>query len=465
MMRDKEQTLQSESAISANLADNIQENEADALLRELHRDLLPHQKLGTTGKIWIGLLLLVCAIGLYAYIRQLRQGLSVTGMRDIASWGIYISTFVFFVAVSLVGSLISAILKLTNMEWRTPLTRISEMIALAAIIFAGIIIVVDMGRPDRLLNLFIYGRIQSPIIWDVVVITTYFFISLLLLYIPALPCIALCRDKLINFPRWKRKLYKLLSLGWKGTDEQYKIMNKCINVLAVLIIPVALSIHTVTSWLFATTLRPGWDSTIFGPYFVAGAFLVGAAAVIVAMYVFRKYYHLEKYITELHFDRMGKLLVMLALVYLYFNINEYMVPGYKMKTFEAAHLTQLFSGHDAPLFWITQIFGMILPIIFLIFKKGRKPLTIFIISIFVVIGAWIKRFLIVTPTLLHPHLPIQDVPEAYRHYVPSWEEWAITLGTVAGVLLVITIIARVLPIIPIWEVAKEKGINSELINK
>jgi molybdopterin-containing oxidoreductase family membrane subunit len=203
-------------------------------------------------------------------------------------------------------------------------------------------------------------------------------------------------------------------------------MNKSVNILAVLVIPLALAIHTVTSWLFATTYRAGWDSSNFGPYFVAGAFMVGCAAVIAVMYVLRNHYKLQKYITLKHFDNMGKLLVLLSLIYLYFNINEYLVPGYKMKVTEGEQLRELFKGKYAPLFWSVQIFGMIIPIIVLLFKKGRRPVPILITSIFVVVGAWFKRYLIVTPTLLHPFIPIQNVPESWHNYVPTWEEWAIT---------------------------------------
>ena len=146
------------------------------------QDLLP-QKFGRRGKIWTGTLILICLIGAYAYYRQLKNGLEVTHMRDYVSWGIYISNFVFFVAISLVGSLITAIFRLAKVPWRTPLTRISEIIAVSAITFASLIIIVDMGRPERLLNLFTHGRIQSPIMWDVIVIGTYFCISLFLLYI------------------------------------------------------------------------------------------------------------------------------------------------------------------------------------------------------------------------------------------------------------------------------------------
>ena len=422
---------------------------------EIISDLLP-QKFGRRGMIWTGTLLLIALVGLYAYYRQLRYGLVVTHMRDYASWGIYISNFVFFVAISLVGSLITAIFRLANVKWATPLTRIAEIIAVSAIVFASIIIIVDMGRPERFTNLFTHGRIQSPIMWDVIVISTYFCISLLLLYMPLLPDLKIMLRFKEKSTKALQKLYKFQGSFWKGTAEQFKISEKSITILCIAIIPVAFSIHTVTSWLFATTYRPGWDSTNFGAYFISGAFLVGSGGVVVAMYMFRKFYHLEKYITEIHFEKMGRIVVLLCLLYLYFNINEYMVPAFKMKKAEGAHLHELFAGDFAIMFWFAIITGLIIPILVLLFKKGRRPLPMFIIGIMVVVGAWFKRYLIVTPTLLNPFLPMQEVPASYHVYFPSWEEWAIAIGTLAGALLVITFFARIYPIIPIQETITEQ---------
>jgi len=426
------------------------ENHQPFSSEKIIHDLLP-QKFGRRGMIWTVTLITICCIGIFAYIQQLKNGLVVTHMGDYVSWGIYISNFVFFVAISLVGSLITAIFRLANVPWRTPLTRISEIIAVSAITFAALIIIIDMGRPERMLNLFIHGRLQSPIIWDVIVISTYFCTSLLLLYITLLPDIRIMILEKEKLGKSFSRLYQWLGSYWKGTEEQEKRRDKSITILCIVIIPVAFCIHTVTSWLFATTYRPGWDSTNFGAYFVSGAFLVGAGGVVVAMWVFRKVYHLEHYITERHFDKMGKILVMLALLYLYFNVNEYLVPAFKMKKEEAEHLTGLFTGEFAILFWFAIIVGMIIPILIVVFKKGRKPNPMFVAGLMVVIGAWLKRFLIVTPTLLHPFLPKFDAPLKYNHYFPSWQEWAITAGSLAGVLLIITFFARVFPIISIYK--------------
>ncbi len=423
-------------------------------------DLYP-RPFGTLGKIWIFGLLIFSLLGLYFYLIQLDQGLSITGLSDYTSWGIYVSNFVFFVAISLVGSLISAILKLTGAEWRTPLTRISEIIAVSAIIMAGIVIIIDMGRPDRMLNLIFHPRIQSPIIWDVIVISTYLVLSTLFLYLPLIPDFAIMRDRLKGIPKWQQKLYRVLSINWKNTEAQKKILSKAIRIIAIIIIPIAFGIHTVTSWLFATTFRPGWDSTGVGPYFVAGAFMVGAACVICAMFIFKKIYNYKDHFTEKHFDYMSRLLLMLSLIYLYFNINEYFIPAYKMKGHESEHLHDLFSGNMAPLFWTVQIGGMLIPIIILMFNKGRKPLIAFIVSMVIIVGAWFKRYLIVVPTLSYPLIPTTRVPDSWLHYAPSGPEWMITIGTLTASLLIITLLVRIVPVIPIVETAEDRGLDSQ----
>jgi molybdopterin-containing oxidoreductase family membrane subunit len=414
-------------------------------------DLLRPIYVTRSFKRWFAFLVVGLAISIFAYSLQIKLGLGVTGLRDVTTWGMYISNFVFFVATSLVGMLITAVLGLLGIKWAAPLTRIAEIIALAFAAVAGLVIIIDMGRPDRLVNVFIYGRFQSPILWDLTVVITYTIISALLLYLPLIPDLKICAERLEKAHPLQRKLYQILSLGWNDHPEQVKIIRRGIRILSILIIPIALAIHTVTSWLFAVTMRPGWDSTIFGPYFVSGAFVSGTSAVILAMCFFRKNYNLKSYITDFHFDKMSKLLVLVSLVYLYFNINEFLVPGYKLKKFDAIHLEALFSGHYAWMFWGTQILGLILPIIFLLFRFFRKPASVFVIAIFVLAGSWLKRYLIVVPTMEHPFLPVQHLPPSFVTYTPTLIEITITMGTIFLALIIITVLSKFLPIIPIWE--------------
>lgn len=422
---------------------------------QIATDLMRPVNLSIGFKAWMAILIISFALCIYAYSIQLKSGLGVTGLRDYVSWGMYIANFVFFVAASLIGMLISAVLGLIGIKWITPLARIAEIIAVAFAAVAGLVIISDMGRPERLPYVFMYGRIQSPILWDVTVVTTYFVMSFLLYFLPLIPDLSIGKEKLKGVPKIYNWLYNILALNWVGNDEQVKIIHKSVRILLILIVPVAFAIHTVTSWLFAVTPRAGWDSTIFGPYFLSGAFVAGSAAVIIAMFFFQKSYKLKDYITDFHFDKMGKLLVLVSIVYFYFNINEFLVPGYKLKHADTIHLKSLFAGHWAILFWGTQIFGLILPTILLLFKKMRTAFPMLIISMFVIAGAWLKRFIIVVPTQEHPFLPIQNVPEYFKGYTPTLIETAITLGSIILVLIIITVLSKIFPVVPIWETIQE----------
>ncbi len=431
---------------------------------QLLKDLAP-RKFSKWGVIWTSALIIIILAGVIAYIDQVRKGQVVTNMRDYALWGIYISNFVFFVATSFVGAVVVSILRLTKNEWRTPLVRIAEIITLASITMAGITIMLDMARPDRLLNLFVYARLQSPITWDVIIIPTFLVISFLLLYFPLLPDLAILKNYFKKTKPGMSKIYGKLSLNWSGTEKQEILQKKSIKIIAILLIPVGLILQTVDAWLFSTTYRIGWDSTNMGGYFISGAMVAGVAALVTVVYVVRKVYQLENYITEVHFNKLGKLLALACLIYLYFNMNEYLIPAYTPSEADSVHLDTLFTGSYSTLFWLVTVGGLILPAIILFFRKGRKPFPMFIIGLVVVIGSWWKRFIIITPTLLHPFLPIQGVPESWRHYFPSLHEWIITIATLAMALLIITILVRYLPIIPIQRTAEERDlIKNDLKN-
>lgn len=466
----------------------------------------------------------IIAFGAYAYFIQLRDGLAVTGMRDTVSWGLYITNFVFFIGISHVGALLSSILRLTGAKWRHPITRMAEAITFSALLMGALMPFVDLGHPERALNLITHGRLQSPILWDIVSITTYLVGSSLFLLLPLIPDMALLRDKLTNAPRWRRWLYRVLSFGWRGTPEQHARLERAMNMMAVLILPIAVMVHTVVSWIFAMTLRPGWNSTIFGPYFVAGALASGAASVVLAMAVFRKLYHLEKFITLQHFKNMTALVLVLDLVYLYFNLAEYATTAYKMQLAEKALLLELFTGPLAPLFWFTQVFGLIVPAFLLVLPaikpvaqlrrlsllrpiplaasaivaalilfvtsfrtqpwagldlsalgsvirisalaivglfalsllpilQARPITTAVIASALIVVQAWLKRYIIVVPVFEHPYLPVHDPSLSVALYQPTWVEWAITAGALAGFVLVYFLFSRLFPIVSVWETA------------
>src|ERR1039457_4502152 len=358
--------------------------------------LRPTRNWGKNTKIWLACLILVAAWGIFAYIYQCMHGLGATAMRNYVSWGLYISTFVFFIGISHSGTLVSAILRITKQEWRRPITRSAELLTFVSLLFGGIMPIIDLGRPDRIANLVIFGRIQSPLMWDIISICTYFVGSTIFLFLPMIPDMALCRDRLTvcdsHFKRFKKWLYTKMSLGWTGTKSQWHRLEKSMTVMTIVIIPVAVSVHTVVSYIFAMTLRPGWNSTVFGPYFVAGALYSGSAGVILGMAAFRKLYHLEKYITPKHFDLIGRIVLALTLIYAYLNMNEYWIPTYKMATAEGHLLRDLFYGSYSTAFWICQFGTVLLPIIVMSIPAGRKVLPLSIICVIVVIGAWVKRY-------------------------------------------------------------------------
>lgn len=410
-----------------------------------------------------GILIVIVFWGVFAYIHQLQTGLVVTGMRDYVFWGVYITNFVFFIGISHAGTLISAILRVTGAEWRKPITRMAEAITVFALMVGAPMVLIDLGRLDRIVNIFLYGRLQSPLMWDVVCIMTYLTGSLLYLYIPMIPDIAELRDRLPNLTGWKKKFYTIFSLNWKGTEKQKQKLEKSISIMAILIIPIAVSVHTVVSWIFGMTFRPGWHSTIFGPYFVIGAIFSGTAGIITAMAIFRSAYHLEGYIKPLHFQKLGILLLSLDFMYIYFTFSEYLTVGYTAEKPDAGLLDILFSGNYSLTFWSMAVLGLFLPAIIIAHPKTRNIKGIVIASLLVNVGLWLKRYVIIIPTLSSPFLPIQGVPWEWAHYSPTWVEWSITAGAFAGFALLYTLFSKVFPIVSVWETREEESPTVEKV--
>jgi len=404
---------------------------------------LPH-------KIVVICLSLLAAWGLSCYVYQLFNGLAVTAMNNYFSWGIYIVNFVFFIGISMAGTLISAMLRLTGAEWRRPITRLAEGITLFALVIAGPMIIIDMGRPDRFLYVLLHGRLQSPILWDVLSLNTYLAGSMLYLYLPMIPDLALLRDQ-PHFSKWRHILYRTLALGWKNTPAQHHRLERAISVMAVVIIPVAVSIHTVTAWIFGMTLRPGWHSSIIGPDFVVGALYSGIAAVIIAMALFRKFFGLGAYITLEHFRKLGLLLLVVGLAYLYFTVNNFIGSVYVSSVEESPLLASLFTGDFARQFWVMIVLGMLIPCLMLVLPWTRNIGGIVTASVFVNIGMWIMRFIIVVPTLSSPFVPPPS--KVHLAYFPTIVEWSITVGAFAGFTLLYILFSKVFPIISIWEIA------------
>jgi len=394
----------------------------------------------------VGVLAGIVAWGAYAYSVQLQQGLVVTAMRDTVSWGIYIANFVFFIGISHVGALMSAILRLTRAEWRRPVTRMAEAITVCSLFVGASMPIIDLGRPDRLLNVILYGRLESAILWDFLSIFTYLVGSLLFFYLFLIPDLAILRDRLAFVGRIRRWLYRKFSLGWTGAPEQRHRLERGIAIMTILIIPIAISVHTVVSWIFAMTLRVGWNSTIFGPYFVAGALFSGVATVLMAMAIFTHSYKLQKWIKPLHFRYLASLLLVLDIVYIYFTLNEYLTVAYKLESAEAPLLEALSFGPYSSMFWAVQIAGLIIPAFLLVFRRTRTTLGIVIAATLVNATMWIKRYVIVVSTLATPQMPI-----GWGAYTPTWVELSITAAGFAGFALLFAILSRLVPIVSVWE--------------
>ncbi|MHA2233298.1 MAG: NrfD/PsrC family molybdoenzyme membrane anchor subunit, partial [Candidatus Hodarchaeales archaeon] len=271
-------------------------------------------------------LIIILLWGAYAYWYQLEHGLGTTGLSHRVFWGLYLTNFVFFIGISHAGTLISAILRVTEAEWRRPVTRMAEAITLMALLVGAAQVLIDMGKPDRVWIVVVQGRLSSPIFWDFISISTYITGSALFLYLAMIPDLAILREKFKERGRFnmRKHLYRIMALGWQDSPAQRKRLDKSMTIIAILIIPVAVSVHTVVSWVFAMTWRVGWHSSIFGPYFVVGAIFSGIAAILLAMAIFRKIYHLEEIIEPRLFRNLGLMLLTFVGIYAYFTIAEYM---------------------------------------------------------------------------------------------------------------------------------------------
>ena len=400
----------------------------------------------------VGVLLAVIAWALYAYFVQLRDGLVVTGMRDRISWGLYITMFVFFIGISHAGTHISAILRVADATWRTPVTRMAEFITAVALMTGALFVIVDLGRPDRFLNVIVHGRWQSPIVWDVVAVTTYLTASLIYLYLPMIPDLAFFRDRLTGeVARWKSWLYRILAINWQGTDSQKRQLHSSISIMMILIIPIAVSVHTVVSWIFAMTLREAWNSAIFGFFFVAGAIFSGIATLIIMMALLRRVYRLEEFITVKHFQYLGYLMAAMAGVMLYANISEYVTAGFKLEEGAEFIFRQLFVAEFAPYFWFYLIAGLIVPIVLLFIPRMRTVGGIVFAAVLVDLAMWVERYFIVVTGLRAPLLPYEP-----SNYAPTWVEWSITAGGFAFFALLVTVFVKIFPIMAVFEMVEER---------
>lgn len=423
------------------------------------------EKFGNRTRFWTIFYLLWIALGGYALYLQIAKGHKVTGMRDNVVWGLYIANFIFFIGISYAGAVISGILHLLKIEWRKPIIRIAEMITVIATIIGPVYILLCVGRLDRLWHLFVYPRLQSPIIWDVLAISTYFVGSCMFLYLALIKDFAIYRDAKMKVPKFQQWAYKFFANGYRGTQSQNRHIKISTNLMAIMIVPLAIIVHSVLSWIFGMTLRPGWHSTIFGPYFVLAAIFSGTGVLIMAMWVYRKMYKLNSYIEDKHFIYLGYIMMILAAAYGYFTFSEYLTSWYGSERWDSEVIGKLFNPHEYGWWFLFANFaGIILPIAIVAIPATRKPNWITLSALFMVAALWVKRYLIIVPTLESPLLPVQDTRPEFVHYSPTWVEWALTGAGIATFLLFFTLMSKFVTIVPISEFGdKETATKKELV--
>jgi Ni/Fe-hydrogenase subunit HybB-like protein len=393
--------------------------------------------------------LVLCGVGAWGY--QLYYGFGVTGYRWPVYWALHETNFVFWIGISHAGTLISAILRIVNADWRRPVTRCAEVITAFALMIGAMFPLIHLGRPWLAWWLIPYPserglwpNFRSPLVWDFFAINTYLTASLLFLILPTIPDFALIRDRAAG---WRKRVYGFLSMGWQGTPKQWHRLESAMHIMALAIIPIAISVHTIVSFDFSMAVVPGWHSTIFGPYFVVGAIFSGIAALIIVMAVLRKLLRLEEYLLRLHFEKLGKLLLLMSLLWGYFVFNERLTVWYGNEPSEMGVFWSTQVGKYAPLFWTMVVCNFIIPFPLLAIKRLRTIAGTVIASCGIVVGMWLERYLIIVPSLS------RKTTDSYSwgFYIPQWPELVIMGASFAAMALLYLLFSKFVPIISIWE--------------
>ena len=417
----------------------------------VREDLLrPLEGFGAGYLAAVGLCGAVVAWALAAWGYQIYYGMGVAGIRRPVFWGFYIINFVFWIGISHAGTLISAILRLTDAGWRKPVTRAAEAITVFCLMIGGLFPLIHLGRVwlfhwlipypnERLL----WPNFRSPLVWDMAAIFTYMIGSVLFLYLPLIPDLGMMARRASGL---KAFVYRALSLGWTGSDRQWHALERAMKLMAGMVLAVAVSVHSVVAFDFSMSIAPMWHSTIFAPYFVAGAIFSGIAALVLVMAALRRFLKLHRYLRPSHFDNLGKLLLLMSLVWLYFTFAEHLTVWYGNNPAEMAVFNVREHGVYSTALWAMIIFNFVIPFTLLSIRKLRNITTICISGVTVLIGMWLERFLIVIPTLSHPPLAA-----GWGSYAPSWVELSITAGTFAALPLLYLIFVKAFPVIAIWE--------------
>lgn len=408
------------------------------------------------------MVLLFCGIilGYSCWVYQIQMGMGLTGLSIPVGWAVYIGSFVFWIGIAHSGTLISAILYLLRAKWRTAVSRSAEAMTIFAIATAGLFPLIHLGRfwvfyyiipyPSQRQ---VWPNFQSPLVLDLCAIFTYFTVSLIFFYVGLIPDLAKARDEFAqkNPGHWRFKFYNFLSLGWQGKSEQWSHYGRGYLFFAALATPLVVSVHSVVSWDFAAGIIPGWHSTIFAPYFVAGAIHSGLAMVLTLLIPMRKFFHLEKLIKIKDFELAAQTMILTTLIIAYSYVLEPFIAWMSGNDIERQFSNWRFTGQLAWMYPILLSGNVLLPILF-VFKKIRTNLfLLFIISICVNIGMWTERLWIVISATMHDFLP-----HNWGHYFPRPVEWSILTGSFSLFFFLFFAFSKLMPTIAVSDVQKEK---------
>ena len=410
--------------------------------------------MGKPGKLYwffLALSALAFVTGLGIWGHQIINGMGVAGITHPVGWGVYITNFVFWVGIAHSGTLISAVLFLFRAKFRSAFNRTAEAMTVIAVMTAGLYPIIHLGRAWKFFYLFPYPNqrllwvnFKSPLVWDVFAVSTYLTISMIFFYVGLIPDLAVARN---YFTGIRKKIYNFLSLGWNGSKQQWKHYNKLYMFLAAFATPLVISVHSVVSWDFAMSIVPGWHSTIFAPYFVAGAIFSGTAMVLTLTIPMRKILKLEKLITIDHYEKISKVLLFTSLIVSFSYIVEVLLAFYSGNINEIEIFKYRMGGHYKLFFWTMVFCNVVVPLTLFVKKLRRNIIFLFVLSIFVNIGMWLERFVIIVTSLSK-----EFNPYSWGTYKPSLTEIGITIGSFGMFFMFFLIFTKVLPSLSITEI-------------
>lgn len=399
---------------------------------------------------------LIVALGVAAYVYQLINGIGVTGLNDQVFWGIYTVDLVTFIGFSYGGAMVSAILRLTHASWRGPISRIAEGTAVVTLVIGALFPVIHLGHPERVWQIFTRFQINSPITWDMVAIVSYLLATLVLFALPLIPDVALLQAEPELGGR-RQRLYRWWASGWVGNPEQRQHLRRALTTTAVVIIPLAVMVHTVLSYAFSLTSRPGWHSTIFGPYFVVAAVYSGVAVVILAAVAYRRAYHLQDQIPVRSIVNLGYVMAALGVAYGYLLFTEVTTEGYVGEESAEVLLFSLVLDRWAVLFWLFVVAGLVVPVLLIAWRRTRTVAGVSVAAALVAVALYVKRFLMFVPPLTRPL-----IEGDWASYLPSWVEITISLAAVAAIPLLLIGLFRVFPVLDVHEIEEiERGSDQQ----